>query len=39
MQIFLDTADIEAIEERYDSGIVAGVQLTRLLLQIKESIT
>ena len=25
MQIFLDTADIEAIEERYDSGIVAGV--------------
>ena len=25
MQIFLDTADIEAIEERYDSGIIAGV--------------
>ena len=25
MQIFLDTADINAIEERYDSGIVAGV--------------
>ena len=25
MQIFLDTADISAIEERYDSGIVAGV--------------
>ena len=25
MQIFLDTAEIEAIEERYDSGIIAGV--------------
>lgn len=25
MQIFLDTADINAIEERYDSGIIAGV--------------
>ena len=25
MQIFLDTADISAIEERYDSGIIAGV--------------
>ena len=25
MQIFLDTADINVIEERYDSGIVAGV--------------
>ena len=25
MQIFLDTADLSAIEERYDSGIIAGV--------------
>ena len=25
MQIFLDTADLSAIEQRYDSGLIAGV--------------
>ena len=25
MQIFLDTADLSAIEERYDTGLIAGV--------------